>query len=259
LEEVKTAAVPKSKSLIITNFCLENDKSAVTKSVNQEETKQVKVDKNAVPKDKGPSPKKALSPWMFFNTDFVTRARAKDQSLKPAELFKQASEKWKTISDKEKAQFEKMAEEDKIRHEKQVAEREKKGYFTLEDKSKSTDPENAKLFKKKKSKDADEDDGHEEILQPKRAISAYIYFSQEFIEQARKSHPDKKQSEYMGMAGSKWSEMSESQKKPYNDMNAVDKVRQEKQEAELAKKGFFVLADGSKSTDSQNVPKKRKI
>ena len=51
------------------------------------------------------------------------------------------------MSEKEKAPFEKMAQDDKVRYEKQVAEREKKGYFLMSDKTKSTDPENAKLFK----------------------------------------------------------------------------------------------------------------
>ena len=40
-----------------------------------------------------------------------------------------------------------MADDDKVRYEKQCAEREKKGFFLLLDKTKSTDPENAKLFK----------------------------------------------------------------------------------------------------------------
>jgi len=44
------------------------------------------------------------------------------------------------MSERERAPFEKMAEDDKVRYEKQSAERERKGYFTMPDKSKSTDP-----------------------------------------------------------------------------------------------------------------------
>lgn len=173
------------------------------------------------------------------------------------DAFKQAGAKWGTMSEKEKAPFEKMASEDKIRHEKQLAEREKKGYFTLADKTKSTDPENAKLFKKKKSKGGESED-EDECLKPKRAMSAYIFFSNGYIEQLRKSHPDKKQGEFMQMAGQKWSEMTDAQKQPYNDMNVADKARQQKQETELEKKGYFMLDNGTKSTDPENVPKKRK-
>ena len=52
--------------------------------------------------------------------------------------------------------------------------------------------------------------------------------------------------------------MTDAQRQPYNGMNAADKTRQQKQEAELEKKGYFLLEDGTKSTDPQNVPKKRK-
>jgi len=38
-------------------------------------------------------------------------------------------------------------------------------------------------------------------------------------------------------------------------MNAKDKLRHEKQLSDLKTKGYFVLEDGSKSTDDQNVPK----
>jgi hypothetical protein len=76
-----------------------------------------------------------------------------------------------------------MAEEDKIRYEKQLAEREKKGFFFLEDKTKSTDPQNAKLFKPKKSKQGAEEEEEAKELQPKRAISAYIYFTNDYREE----------------------------------------------------------------------------
>ena len=46
--------------------------------------------------------------------------------------------------------------------------------------------------------------------------------------------------------------MSEKEKAPYEKMSEADKVREEKQKAELAKKGFFTLSDGTKSTDPTN-------
>ena len=70
---------------------------------------------------------------------------------------------------------------------KQNAEREKKGYFTLDDGSKSTDPENAKLFKPAKNsksktaaKKTDDDSDEEEKCKPKRPISSYLFFSTEY-------------------------------------------------------------------------------
>ena len=58
---------------------------------------------------------------------------------------------WAKMSEKEKEPYVKLSEKDKARFERQNAEREKKGFFMLDDNSKSTDPENAKLFKRKKS------------------------------------------------------------------------------------------------------------
>jgi len=49
------------------------------------------------------------------------------------------------------------------------------GYFMLDDKSKSTDVSNAKLFKKRKSAESDNEEESKE-LRPKRACSSYIFF-----------------------------------------------------------------------------------
>ena len=52
--------------------------------------------------------------------------------------------------------------------------------------------------------------------------------------------------------------MTDAQRQPYNDLSAADKIRKLKQDADLQRKGYFLLEDGTKSTDPQNVPKKRK-
>jgi high mobility group protein B3 len=88
-------------------------------------------------------------------------------------------------------------------------------------------------------------------------VSAYIYFATEFGEKTRKSHPEMKITEVSVLAGKKWAEMSDAQKKPYISKNLEDKVRQEKQQASLDKRGYFVLEDGSKSTDEKNLPTRR--
>jgi hypothetical protein len=68
-------------------------------------------------------------------------------------------------------------------------------------------------------------------LKPKRALSAYIYFATEFGEKTRKSKPEMKVTEVTVLAGKKWAEMSEAEKKPFVQKNLDDKVRQEKQQA----------------------------
>jgi len=131
------------------------------------------------------------------------------------------------MTENDKAPYVKMSDGDKTRYERQLTEREKKGYFTLDNKTKSTDPENAKLFKKKKSSSEPEEEAKE--LKPKRAISAYIYFASDFSEKTRKAKPELKITEISVLAGKKWSEMSDAEKKPFVEMNEQDKARQEKQ------------------------------
>ena len=49
-----------------------------------------------------------------------------------------------------------------------------------------------------------------------------------------------------------WAVISDSDKQPYVDMVAQDRLRYKEQRRELLTKGYFTLKDGSKSTDSKN-------
>ena len=162
------------------------------------------------------------------------------------------------MSEKEKAPFDKQAADDKVRFEKQTKELETKGWFKMEDGTKSTDPANAHLAKKEKTKSMKDDEP--EPLQPKRAMSAYMYFNVECSSEIRAKNPGvvMPMGEVSKAVSDKWGSMTDAQKQPYEDRSAADKKRQEKQLEELNKKGYFTLDDGSKSTDEQNVPKKRK-
>ena len=62
------------------------------------------------------------------------------------------------MTENDKVPYVKLSDKDKARYERQLTEREKKGYFTLDNKTKSTDPANAKLFKKKKSSSETEEE-----------------------------------------------------------------------------------------------------
>ena len=128
----------------------------------------------------------------------------------------------------------------------------------MDDGTKSTDPANAKYFKKKAKKGESEDDEEPKDLQPKRPCSSYMYFNIEKGAEIRVEHPDWKMGEVSGEVGKLWEAISDADKKPYEALNAKSKTHHEKQVAELAKKGYFTLDDGSKSTDTKNVPKKRR-
>lgn len=161
--------------------------------------------------------------------------------------------------EKDKKPYEAMAEKDKQRYEKDTQMLETKGYFIMPDKSKSTDPANAHLIKKKKAK-ADTVESEPEDLQPKRVMSAYMFFNTKFSAQIRESKPGETLS--MGVVSKavseKWNAMTEEEKAPFEQLSLKDAGRRDKQLAELTQRGYFTLEDGSKSTDEKNVPKKRK-
>jgi hypothetical protein len=85
-----------------------------------------------------------------------------------------------------------------------------------------------------------------------------MFFSSEYGKTLREKNADQSVGEISKIVGKKWGEMSEKEKMPYDKLNEQDKVRQQKQKDEIAKKGYFMMEDGSKSTDAKNVPKKRK-
>lgn len=55
------------------------------------------------------------------------------------------------------------------------------------------------------------------------------------------------------MAGQKWGTMTDGEKAKYIKMGEKDKLRYQAQLDEREKKGFFMLGDGTKSTDPANA------
>ena len=100
---------------------------------------------------------------------------------KATEAMKLASVEYKkALESDDLDKYKKMHEEDKLRHDKQLAELKKKGYFTLDDGSKSTDAENVKMLQPKKKKTTS-GEVEEEVLvhEPKKAMSAWLYYNGE--------------------------------------------------------------------------------
>jgi hypothetical protein len=87
-----------------------------------------------------------------------------------------------------------------------------------------------------------------------------MFFNVEYSAVIRAKNPDvmMPMGEVSKLVSEKWAAMSVAEKQPYENKNAADKKRHEKQLDLLNTKGYFTLEDGSKSTDAQNVLKKRK-
>lgn len=60
----------------------------------------------------------------------------------------------------------------------------------------------------------------------------------------------------MGIIGEAWKKLSEAEHKKYEEMSNADAIRFSQQTEDLAKKGYFIMKDGTKSSD--HVPKKKR-
>ena len=83
-----------------------------------------------------------------------------------------ASEIWKEMDEKAQKPYKDKYKEELKLYEMQKAEREKKGFFTMPDGTKSTDLKN--LYKVKAFKKCSDED--EAVLMPKKVTGAYGYF-----------------------------------------------------------------------------------
>lgn len=72
---------------------------------------------------------------------------------------------------------------------------------------------------------------------PKRPLSAYMFFSQDWRERIKAENPDAGFGEVGKLLGAKWKELDESEKKPYVEQAARDKERADKEKADYDKNG----------------------
>ncbi|PAV15701.1 HMG-box [Pyrrhoderma noxium] len=71
---------------------------------------------------------------------------------------------------------------------------------------------------------------------PKRALSAYMFFSQDWRERVKAENPDAGFGEVGKLLGAKWKELDQSEKKPYIEQAARDKARAEQEKKNYEKK-----------------------
>ncbi|KDR74088.1 hypothetical protein GALMADRAFT_227783 [Galerina marginata CBS 339.88] len=71
---------------------------------------------------------------------------------------------------------------------------------------------------------------------PKRALSAYMFFSQDWRERIKTENPDAGFGEVGKLLGAKWKELDEAEKKPYIDQAARDKERADEEKNAYDKK-----------------------
>lgn len=159
--------------------------------------------------------------------------------------FTKSAEIWKGLTDAQKAPYLEKSRLDDERYKRQLKELEQNGFFMTEDGIKSTD---LKVDPKKKY--------GETCVVPKKPLSAYLFYTTENVNLIKEkegcTHP-----EAMKKCGELWNKLSADEKKYYEDKHDKDALRYKQQSEDLDKNGFFIMDDGSKSSDHQAKLKKR--
>jgi len=73
-------------------------------------------------KKKDPNaPKRGLSAYMFYANDNRDRVRAENPNISFGQVGKHLGEEWKSLTDADKVKYQKKAEDDKARYEREKA------------------------------------------------------------------------------------------------------------------------------------------
>jgi arsenate reductase-like glutaredoxin family protein len=152
-------------------------------------------------KRKSKGPKKALTAYVFFCNEKRQGVKADNPDASFGDIGKKLGALWKELSDSEKKKYQKMQAKDKERYEKEKAEM-PEGEGDDDDQPK----------KKRKTGKAKKEPG-----EPKKAKSAYMFFCDDERKKLKEENPDMVFAEVNKALGDRWRQLSDEDKKPYNE------------------------------------------
>ena len=190
-------------------------------------------------------PKKPTSAWIYFNNETVAKLK-ETKGMDQKQAFGESSVIWKKLTEQDKLPYTQKAKEDEERYKKQVKELETQGFFMTQDGKKSTE-----LYVDPKKKYG------EDCVVPKKPMSAYLFYTTSNVSKIKEkegcTHP-----EAMKKCGEDWNKFTDADKQVYSEQQKKDLLRYQEQLNMLDKEGFFLMDDGSKSSDHKAQPKKGK-
>ncbi len=159
-------------------------------------------------KAKSNIPKRPSSAFILYMNDNRDRIKKQNPDATFGGLSQIGSAEWKVVKPVVKSKYEKLAEQDRERYAQEMS------TFV-------PSPEDKKEKKQKRAK--------RDINAPKKALSAYLFYVNSQRAKAVKLHPDYTQPEIVKHIAAGWRELSDREKKPYQDMADKDKVRYERE------------------------------
>lgn len=157
-----------------------------------------KTRKPSIPKDES-KPKGPQSAYILFANSVRDQIKTENPTMTMCDIAKEIGARWRALSNGEKAPFIKLAIKDKARHKKEFD-------------AWTPDPAIAKAQRKARRQRAAiaKKNGA-----PKRAMSAYMFFSNTVRADWMAQNPDKKITDASIAIGEQWNQMSDEEKTPY--------------------------------------------
>ncbi|CAC5410317.1 unnamed protein product [Mytilus coruscus] len=170
------------------------------------------------PKDEN-KPKRSVSAYFYYLAQCREDAKASGKAMsKVGEFTKEASVKWGAMTDSQKKKFNDLAAKDKARYNEEM-----------------------QAYTGKPMKDENK---------PKRPQSAYFLFLADYRKKMKGSDISNK--DLICSAGKVWGDMSSKEKKPYQDKNAEEVKKYEKEIKEYKENGGASAAKKAKVVEEPN-------
>lgn len=214
--------------------------------------KKVVTKKRKIVRPKKKAPKKPQSAYALYRTATSAALKHSNPTWAYADITKKASEMWKDLSESEKEPFKVAAEDDKERYEKELAtytpsddedddeveEEDDEDSLIQEDDydddfEDGSDDYEGGGFRRSSGREAPKKKSKKEKKAgPKRPSNAYLIYVNAKRPEVVRQNPSWPVTEVVKHLSALWKNMTEHDKKPYNNLAAVDKARYVKELSE---------------------------
>ena len=172
-------------------------KKAAPAKTTKAKTAKVKTTKA----EKVVGPKRPRTGFILYLSDHRDRIKAQNPNAEFLEIPKIAAKEWKNLPPAKKAEYTKRTNQEKERYAAEMA-------------------NHVPVAVPKKKKD---------VNAPKRAKTAYIFYVNSRQENIRAKNPSMKMTEVMSAIGKEWKQLTDREKKPFQEMANKDKLRHERE------------------------------
>jgi len=189
------------------------------------------VKKKKKKKKKDPNaPKRGMSAFFLYSNANRSRVKEENPEAKFGDLAKLMSAEWKEVSGTDRDRWDQLAAEDKERYQREMETYEPPS--DLEDSDSDSDSDAPK--KKKEKKGAKKDPNA-----PKRAMTAYILYSNATRADVKAENPEAKFGDMARMISTNYKALPADERAYWDGKNAEEKERYAKQKASYDANGTF--------------------